>query len=190
MIAVRWTAATALGFALAGLIPRCGTGELLLFGAVGAIPQALALRAERRNAVIWWFNTAVAVPVAFVFAILATVAFAGMAGPPSHLRDLVSLAVGSIVAGFVVGAFQAIAFSWRAGVRTSLRWSAASAIAGPLAGAFLLGGLYGLFGDCDRGFPQPALGLVLGAPYGAITGAVLERCLRGTSKGGLDASRT
>ncbi len=85
------------------------------------------------------------------------------------------------MAGFVLGAFQAIVFSRRASARTSLRWAAASAIAGPAAGAFILLGRGGIMGtSCDAFVPLPVLGIALGAIYGAITGGVLEARLAET----------
>jgi hypothetical protein len=192
--ALSWTITTAVGFALVGLIP-CNREqqEVFLFGALGALPQAmfLFLRARRRIGVAWLVVTAIAVPIAYFFAIITTLLVSG----PTPLP----LIVGCVVAGLTVGAAQStIALGLALRPRAALRWAAASALGGPAAGAFLLTiiGLLRIGNDggvsltsttsvsewgCSPGIPRPLLGLLLGALYGVITGAVLERCLRDTA---------
>ena len=191
MTALSWTIATAVGFALVGLIPCNREGqEVFFFGALGALPQALFLfvRARRRIGVAWLVVTAIAVPIAYLFAMFATLVPAQAFRGPGELW----LIAGCVVAGLTVGAAQSIALGLALRPRTALRWVVASALGSPAAGAFLLtiigflvipldGGvsptILSAYG-CSPGIPRPLLGLLLGALYGAITGAVLERCLR------------
>jgi hypothetical protein len=191
--ALGWTIATAVGFALVGLIP-CNreSQELFFFGALGALPQAvfLFLRARRRIGVAWLVVTAIAVPVAYFLATIAT-----LLGP---FRTPLALIFGCVVAGLTVGTAQSvIALGLAVRPGAALRWAVASALGGPAAGAFLLTiiGLLVIGHDarvslasvvsasdygCSPGIPRPVLGVLLGAVYGAITGAVLQRSLRDT----------
>jgi hypothetical protein len=180
MLVVRWTIATAVGFLLVSLLP-CASGlSFWLFGPLASLPQALAVRNYGRSALAWVAVTSVAVPVGFVFGVFGTLVASSLLASTMDLPAL-SLGLGSVVAGFVVGAFQAIVFSRHAGARTSLRWAAASAIAGPAAGAFVLLGRGGIMGSgCEALLPLPVLGIALGAIYGAITGGVLKACLEET----------
>jgi hypothetical protein len=191
--AVGWTIATAAGFLRVGLVPCSREGqELLFFGALGAVPQALFLfvKARPRNAVAWVVVTAIAVPIAYFVAMITTLLSPG----PFPL----ALIVGCVVAGLIVGAAQStVALGLALRPRAALRWAAASALGAPAAGAFLLTiiGFLVIGRDgtlsvpsitsaseygCGPGIPRPLLGLLLGAVYGAITGAVLERCLHDT----------
>ena len=194
MTALSWTIATAVGFALVGLIPCNREGqEVFFFGALGALPQALFLfvRARRRIGVAWLVVTAIAVPIAYLFAMFATLVPAQAFRGPGELW----LILGCVVAGLTVGAAQSVALGLALRPRAALRWAAASALGGPAAGAFLLTitGLLVIGDDgqasptsitpgydwgCSPSIPRPVLGLLFGAVYGAITGAVLERCLR------------
>lgn len=191
MTALSWTIATAVGFALVGLIPCNREGqEVFFFGALGALPQALFLfvRARRRIGVAWLVVTAIAVPIAYLFAMFATLVPAQAFRGPGELW----LIAGCVVAGLTVGAAQSIALGLALRPRTALRWVVASALGSPAAGAFLLtiigflvipldGGespTMPFAHGCSPGIPRPLFGLLLGALYGAITGAVLERCLR------------
>ncbi|HJW49343.1 MAG TPA: hypothetical protein VJ726_08000 [Candidatus Limnocylindria bacterium] len=208
--ALGWTIATAVGFALVGLIP-CNRErqELLFFGAVGSLPQALFLflRARPGSALAWPVVTGVAVPLGYYFALVTIVVGSQAIDVPEILPWLIA---GCVVAGITVGLMQSpVVLSLAFRPRAALRWVVASALGGPAAGAFLLT-MIGLlviwpdgrisFGDssslptvptvptipptvdwgCDPG-ARPLLGLLLGAIYGAITGAVLERCLRDTA---------
>jgi hypothetical protein len=193
--ALSWTIATAVGFALVGLIPCNREGqEVFFFGALGALPQALFLfvRARRRIGVSWLVVTAIAVPIAYLFAMFATLVPAQAFGGPGELW----LIAGCVVAGLTVGAAQsvvALGLALRPGA--AVRWVFASVLGSPAAGAYLLtivgllvipldGGvsptILSAYG-CSPGIPRPLLGLLFGALYGAITGAVLERCLRDTA---------
>jgi hypothetical protein len=168
--------------------------EVFLFGALGALPQAmfLFLRGRPLSGVAWPIVTAIAVPIAYLVAGFTTVipaqSWPGLA--------LVWLTLGCVAAGLTVGAAQAtIALGLALRPRAALRWVAASALGGPAAGAFLLmivgllvtepiGGAsvapipFASESGCMPSIPRPVLGLLFGAVYGAITGAVLERCLR------------
>ena len=197
MTALGWTVATAVGFALVGLIPCNRDGlEVFFFGALGSLPQALFLFRHGRlgSAVAWPIVTAIAVPLAYFVAMFTTLvpsqAFPGAA--------LLWLIASFVVAGLIVGAAQSVALGLALRPRAALRWVAASALGGPAAGAFLLM-IVGLLviepigraslspipfaseSGCTPNIPRPVLGLLLGALYGAITGAVLERSLRDTA---------
>jgi len=192
--AVSWTIATAVGFALVGLIP-CNRDdvEVFFFGALGSLPQALFLflRGRPLSGVAWPIVTAIAVPIAYLFAMFTTLVPAqSIPGP-----GLLWLVAGSVVAGLTVGTAQSVALGLALRPRAALRWVAASALGGPAAGAFLLI-IVGLLvvepisgaslppipfasdSGCTPRIPRPVLGLLFGAVYGAITGAVLARCLR------------
>ena len=74
-VAATWTAATALGFAVAGFLPR---GEWVTFFAVGLVaclPQAIALRALGRSGVLWLVITSIAVPASYLVAGLVAIVF-------------------------------------------------------------------------------------------------------------------
>jgi hypothetical protein len=160
----------------------------------------LFLRARRRLGVAWLVVTAIAVPIAYYLAMVTTLV--GDQKFPAPV--LLWLIAGCVVAGLTVGAAQStIALGLALRPRAALRWTAASALGGPAAGAFLLTIIGVLLIGSDgrvsleyaRVTPiiRPAfdwgcdpvvrllLGLLLGAVYGAITGAVLERCLRDTA---------
>ena len=202
--ALGWTIATAVGFALVGLIP-CNreSHELLFFGALGSLPQALFLflRARLGSALAWPVVTGLAVPLAYYFAMVTTLVGSQKLPAPLFLW----LIAGCVVAGITVGLAQSPAvLSLAFRPRVALRWVAVSALGGPAAGAFLLT-LIGMLVigpsgrvsfeyaratpmfpptfdlGCDPIF-RPLVGLLLGALYGAITGAVLERCLRDTAR--------
>jgi len=209
--ALGWTIATAVGFALVGLIP-CDPSpevfylgvqrEVIYFGALGALPQALFLflRARLGSALAWPFVTGVAVPLAFYFAMMTTL----IGGQKLSAGEFLWVIVGCVVAGITVGLAQSpVVLSLAFRPRAALRWVVASALGGPAAGAFLLtmtgvlriGPDRGVSLEYTRVLPtvptvfdlgcdpvaRPLLGLLLGALYGAITGAVLERCLRDTA---------
>ena len=132
MTALGWTIATAVGFALVGLIP-CNREqqEVFFFGALGALPQALFLflRARPRIGVAWLVVTAIAVPVAYFSPIITTllvpvesplplIAAASSRASPLAGRSR-SIALGL--------ALRPVPHSWRCGVSSR----------GRAAGAFL-----------------------------------------------------
>jgi hypothetical protein len=196
-----WTFATAVGFVIVGLIPCNREGqEMYFFGALGSLPQALFLflRGRPGKALAWPIVTALAVPLAFYFAMGTTLVGGQKLPVPEESFWLI---VGCVVAGITVGVAQSVlGFGFALRPRAALRWVWASALGGPAAGAFLLilTGLLVMGPDGKVSFEyvravptfpptidwscspvaRSVLGLLLGALYGAITGMVLERCLR------------
>jgi hypothetical protein len=179
-VAAAWTAATALGFALAGFLPRGGWVTFFAFGLVACLPQAIALLALGRFGVFWFVITSIAVPAAYlVAAIVAIVTLIGSQWMPVEwdaVKVGLTLIAASIVAGLFVGTLQSPAFGWPPSRRRVALWAGASAVGSPAASAmFIFTAQVCYF--CVPPAPLPIIGLVLGGAYGFITGIALERLL-------------
>jgi len=86
-VAATWTAATALGFAVAGFLPRGEWVTFFAFGLVACLPQAIALRVLGRSGVLWLVITSIAVPASYLVAVLvAIVTFVALQWMPAGHR--------------------------------------------------------------------------------------------------------
>jgi hypothetical protein len=177
---VAWTAATALGFAVAGFLPRGGWVTFFAFGLVACLPQAIALRALGRFGLLWLVITSIAVPAAYLAAAIVAIAtFAALQWMPVEWDgvrvDLMLIAAG-IAAGLFVGTLQSPVFGWPPSRRRVALWAGASAVGSPAAAAmFIFTAQVCYF--CVPPAPLPIIGLLLGSAYGLVTGVALERLL-------------
>ena len=177
-VAATWTAATALGFAVAGFLPRGEWVTFFAFGLVACLPQAIALRVLGRSGVLWLVITSIAVPASYLVAVLvAIVTFVALQWMPVEwdgARVGLMLIAAGIAAGLFVGAVQSPAFGWPPPRRYVALWAGASAIGSPAAAAmFIFTAQVCYF--CVPPAPLPILGLALGGAYGLITGIALKR---------------